>query len=218
MDKQLKTVWQFIKANPITMTCLVVAIVITVSTIVYSRNHSTSLQRKQVESEVKLAQAIDSSKKMKSEREKAETEAKKKAEEVKAAEELKLLEEKKAAEQAAAIAATEATKKKAAQTSQQATAGSISLTAGTPISYDGKTKIPVSWTAGFNSEKGYKLVWNTTGSPVYPGSEYQYHSEAGSNGNGYVKAFSPGTYYIRVCEYLGGSCGTYSNQIVITIP
>jgi hypothetical protein len=93
MDKQLKTVWQFIKANPVTMACLAVAVIITVSTIAYSRNHSTSLQRKQVESEAKLAQAIDSSKKVKSEREKAE--------------------------QAAAVAAAEAAKKKTTTTTDK---------------------------------------------------------------------------------------------------
>jgi len=110
MDKQLKTVWQFIKANPITIGAIVIAVVVTVSTLAYSRNQSTSLQRKQVESEAKLAQAIDNSKKLKSEREKAEEEAKKKAEEAKATEELKLLEEKKATEEAAAIAAAAAKK------------------------------------------------------------------------------------------------------------
>jgi hypothetical protein len=81
------------------------------------------------------------------------------------------------------------------------------------------SKYLVKWQANFVSSLGYKLVWSTSSSPVYPGSDYQYISTPSSTGSGYVtKTDGPGTYYVRVCEYLGGTCGVYSNQITVVFP
>ena len=67
-----------------------------------------------------------------------------------------------------------------------------------------------------DSSKGFKVVKNTTGSPVYPGDAYHYLSDPAARSDTWT-GLSAGTYYFRVCEYLGGSCGVYSNEIPVTI-
>ncbi len=78
----------------------------------------------------------------------------------------------------------------------------------------------VSWKATGISEQGFKLVWSKNANPIYPGREgdrYNYYSDASIN-SGSLDAFSgAGTYYVRVCEYLGGKCGVYSNQITVNL-
>jgi len=68
---------------------------------------------------------------------------------------------------------------------------------------------------------GFKLVWSKSTSPTYPtrGTDrYNYYSSP-SQRYGLINAFDgAGTYYVRVCEYLGGACGVYSNQITVTLP
>ena len=72
--------------------------------------------------------------------------------------------------------------------------------------------------SGGGAPKGYKLVWNETGSPVYPGSSYNYYGSE-STTYGYADGLISGkTYYVRACIYLGGACGAYSNQITVSIP
>lgn len=220
MDKQAKAAISFVKKNPITMAVIGVAVILTIGTIAYSQSHSSAMQRKQLDSEAKLAQLIEDSKKKNSERltKIADEAAKKKADEEAKAIALKAEEDKKAAEAAAAAAAAAKKKKTYTESAPSSSVGgSISASAGGAISKEGYTKIPISWTASFTSEKGYKLVWSTSPSPTYPGSDYQYIDKASSSGMGYVKG-TPGTVlYVRVCEYLGGSCGVYSNQLVVTL-
>ena len=78
----------------------------------------------------------------------------------------------------------------------------------------------VSWTLSGYSSKGFKVVWSKNSSPVYPnrdGDQYHYYSEASKRDDN-VDAFSgSGKYYVRVCEYLGGVCGVYSNQIEVNL-
>ncbi|MBU0661087.1 FecR family protein [Patescibacteria group bacterium] len=75
----------------------------------------------------------------------------------------------------------------------------------------------VYWNSSISLEKGVKVVWSKEGSPTYPtrsGDRYIYLSSSVQEGNSSLSAFDgTGTYYVRVCEYLGGSCGTYSNQV-----
>lgn len=78
----------------------------------------------------------------------------------------------------------------------------------------------VKWKTSGYSESGYKLVWSKNTSPTYPcrsGDKYAYYSNAETT-TGEISAFDgEGKYYVRVCEYLGGKCGVYSNQIEITL-
>jgi hypothetical protein len=78
----------------------------------------------------------------------------------------------------------------------------------------------VGWkVVGFTSENGFKIVWSKASGPTYPtrsSDEYIYNSAESARSQGGLSAFDgAGYYYVRVCEYLGGKCGRYSNQIKI---
>ena len=78
----------------------------------------------------------------------------------------------------------------------------------------------VSWTLNGTSDMGFKLVWSKNSSPTYPlrsGDKYQYYSNPTTK-EGTLSAFDgSGTYHVRVCEYLGGKCGVYSNEIEVAL-
>lgn len=92
------------------------------------------------------------------------------------------------------------------------TVKSIALTAGS----DNR----ISWKTDGNSSKGFKVVWSLNPDPTYPlrsGDRYNYYTEP-SKSVDTLSAFSgDGVYYVRVCEYLGGKCGLYSNQIKMAL-
>ncbi len=90
--------------------------------------------------------------------------------------------------------------------------GSISLTGTVSDS-----SVSLNWsTANLDAPKGFKLVKSTSPNPVYPGNDYKYLSDSGVRSYTW-KGLSAGTYHFRVCQYLGGKCGIYSNNITITI-
>lgn len=78
----------------------------------------------------------------------------------------------------------------------------------------------ITWRTTGESPLGFKLVWSMNAHPTYPtrdGDKYNYYSDP-SQSTGTIDAFSgSGVYYVRVCEYLGGACGVYSNEIQITL-
>lgn len=93
------------------------------------------------------------------------------------------------------------------------TVNSITLSSG-----DG---INVNWTVDGYSDNGFKLVWSKTSGPTYPTRKtdrYHYYSSANTT-TGTIEDFdgNGGTYYVRVCEYLGGACGVYSNEIIVEL-
>lgn len=79
----------------------------------------------------------------------------------------------------------------------------------------------VSWVAEGDSAEGYKVVWSMTSEPTYPlraNDKYQYFSDAAVTSSDGLNAFDGvGTYYVRVCEYLGGACGVYSNELTVEL-
>lgn len=89
------------------------------------------------------------------------------------------------------------------------------VTAISLVHYSG---VYVKWQTSGYSDKGFKLVWSKTPGPTYPTratDKYTYLSDPASY-KASISAFDgPGTYYVRVCEYLGGGCGVYSNQITV---
>lgn len=78
----------------------------------------------------------------------------------------------------------------------------------------------ITWVTDGNSSMGFKVVWSKNTNPVYPnrdGDKYHYFTDPNQN-NDTLEAFSGGgTYYVRVCEYLGGKCGKYSNEISVSL-
>lgn len=90
--------------------------------------------------------------------------------------------------------------------------GGISLTG-----YVENGKIYLDWTlSGLESLKGFKVVESVDANPVYPGDTYHYYSDPGKRSD--VWTGLPGGYHhFRVCEYLGGSCGVYSNDLELWI-
>lgn len=78
----------------------------------------------------------------------------------------------------------------------------------------------IKWSVSGTSAKGFKIVWSKKSGPTYPlrsGDKYHYFSESNKTSDK-VEAFDgSGTYYVRVCEYLGGKCGVYSNEIKLEL-
>lgn len=93
--------------------------------------------------------------------------------------------------------------------------GSITLTASWSAE---KNKVILQWKPiDLYSAKGFKVVKSTAANPVYPGNDYHYLSDPATRSD-YWTGLTAGTYHFRVCEYLGGSCGKYSNDVSVTVP
>ena len=78
----------------------------------------------------------------------------------------------------------------------------------------------IEWTVDGYSAKGFKVTWSKNSGPTYPtrsGDKYHYHSNPNKNSDALTAFNGNGTYYVRVCEYLGGACGVYSNEITVTL-
>ncbi len=83
---------------------------------------------------------------------------------------------------------------------------------------EGEKKI--SWKVDGYSEKGFKVVWSKDSYPTYPLGEndkYHYYSDPNKRADTLETFDGEGVYYARVCEYLGGKCGVYSNQIKVDL-
>lgn len=78
----------------------------------------------------------------------------------------------------------------------------------------------IYWTTNGYSDQGFKVVWSKNEGPTYPlrsGDKYHYFTDANKSSDT-LEAFSgAGNYYVRVCEYLGGKCGIYSNQVKVVL-
>ncbi len=78
----------------------------------------------------------------------------------------------------------------------------------------------IKWEVYGHSAKGFKVVWSKNQGPTYPvrsGDKYHYYSGSGKRED-VLKSFNgDGVYYVRVCEYLGGKCGVYSNEIKVEL-
>ena len=77
-----------------------------------------------------------------------------------------------------------------------------------------------SWTDTAYSDMGYKLVYSKNANPEYPtrsGDTYIYYDNGSTKNGKIASSLATGTYYVRVCEYLGGKCGAYSNQVTFEV-
>ncbi len=78
-------------------------------------------------------------------------------------------------------------------------------------------KVVLDWMVdGMEAPMGFKVLYAKEANPVYPGNQYHYLSDAQVRSD-YWKGLSAGTYHFRVCEYRGGACGVYSNDVQVTI-
>ncbi len=103
----------------------------------------------------------------------------------------------------------------------------VTITAPTPtgvtsitLNANQSTK-KVSWSVNGYSPLGFKVVWSKTSGPTYPlrgTDQYQYFDVPSTTTSNVLDPFDgAGTYYVRVCEYKGGACGVYSNQVTIDL-
>ena len=76
------------------------------------------------------------------------------------------------------------------------------------------------WSTVGYSKNGFKIVWSKNPNPTYPtpnGDKFFYTADTTASG-ATLDAFSgSGTYYVKVCEYLGGSCGVSSNEVTVSL-
>jgi hypothetical protein len=78
----------------------------------------------------------------------------------------------------------------------------------------------INWAVDGYSPKGFKVVWSKNEHPTYPtreGDKYHYYSNPTKTEDTLTAFDGDGVYYVRVCEYLGGKCGVYSNEIMVTL-
>lgn len=74
----------------------------------------------------------------------------------------------------------------------------------------------LSWSVTSTSAMGYKIVWGLTSGPTYPNKtgENNFYQSNPNTLTHMVEGLQAGnTYFFRVCEYLNGKCGTYSNEV-----
>jgi hypothetical protein len=88
------------------------------------------------------------------------------------------------------------------------------LTVNTSLS---GTAVKLNWESNFYSSKGYKVVISNNPNPVYPGNDYHYLSNPETRSDSWTNLQAGKTYHFRVCEYLDGSCGAYSNDVAVTV-
>lgn len=78
----------------------------------------------------------------------------------------------------------------------------------------------IEWETKGHSENGFKIVWSKNENPEYPtrnGDRYHYHSNPEKERDELTAFDGEGIYHVRVCEYLGGECGIYSNEIKLEL-
>jgi len=96
----------------------------------------------------------------------------------------------------------------------QSVSGSIALEG--QLTDPGKVKL--TWTTdGLDASKGFKVVISENENPVYPGNSYHYLTDPGTRLDYWSNLTSGKTYHFRVCQYLGGACGIYSNDIAVMV-
>lgn len=82
--------------------------------------------------------------------------------------------------------------------------------------------VQLDWTVNGESPKGFKVAISTVNeNPTYPvmsGDSYRYLSDSTKRSYKEMRLTAGKTYYFRVCQYLGGTCGSYSNSVSVTVP
>lgn len=80
--------------------------------------------------------------------------------------------------------------------------------------------VNVNWTTVGTAKQGYKVTWSQQSGPTYParnGDYVEYLGDPNSNSFTVPNWKGAGVYYVRVCEYVDGTCKTYSNEVAVTV-
>ncbi|OGM11154.1 hypothetical protein A2Z22_01060 [Candidatus Woesebacteria bacterium RBG_16_34_12] len=77
------------------------------------------------------------------------------------------------------------------------------------------TSVKLTWSVDGTPPNGFKTIWSKGSGPVYPPRDGDWGQWLKSESREFdVGALQTGnTYYFRVCEYLNGNCGVYSNEV-----
>jgi len=119
---------------------------------------------------------------------------------------------------AASTTAPATTRKTAAPAKTAAT--STTTKAVKSIALTASSLTNVSWKTTGYSKYGYYLVWSQNIHPTYPpgkGGSYRLYSDPAANWGSILTSGKKGVFYVRVCENLGATCGTYSNDVSISL-
>ena len=82
----------------------------------------------------------------------------------------------------------------------------------------GDDYVKLKWDiSGGKAPNGFKIVKDTKSDPTYPSDDdWEYESDKDARSFKWTKNLKDGKkYYFRVCVYLGGKCGTYSNNVSV---
>lgn len=83
--------------------------------------------------------------------------------------------------------------------------------------YSAGGKVNLSWLSGFSSEKGFKTILSAQPNVQFPGDSHHLLLSSTASNDSWENLEKDKTYYFKVCENLGNSCGTYSNELTIVV-
>lgn len=79
-------------------------------------------------------------------------------------------------------------------------------------------KVNLTWTnSNVPAAMGFKSLISETPNVMFPGTESHLLTAATDTTDTWSNLISGQTYYFRVCQNLGSSCGVYSNELALTI-
>ncbi len=84
----------------------------------------------------------------------------------------------------------------------------------------GTNKVRLDWNVEGTAKKGFKIVWSKNSKPTYPtrdGDTSKQIDNADTDDATIDDLANGKTYYFRICAYTGSACGTYSNEVKITL-
>lgn len=83
--------------------------------------------------------------------------------------------------------------------------------------YSSGGKVNLSWASGFASAKGFKVIVSDAPGVTFPGNSHHLVLSSTATTDSWENLEKGKTFYFRVCENLGSSCGIYSNEISIIV-
>jgi hypothetical protein len=102
---------------------------------------------------------------------------------------------------------------KTATVTEASSAGNISLS-GSAVG----NRVNLSWiNDGTEINKGFKSIMNTNPGAKLPGEDHHLITSSSATTDSWTNLEQGTTYYFRVCQNLGSTCGVYSNEISVAI-